>query len=137
MFIIPFIHRVKHIQPMQISTFQILTIGGILPWKEDDSMDLERDILEPNGIYLDGVPIKYKNAYLCPIDTEKTNMNDFYKWSEISVDDTETFCWRTFYVTGEKSDYCGWLPIPPHEMLGPHQYKELFDIIYEYSNQVI
>jgi hypothetical protein len=137
MIIIPFIHRVKQIAQMQISVFQLLTVGGTMPWKEDDHLDIEQDILEPNGIYLKGKPIRLNHTYLCPVDTDKTNLTDFYQWNEISSDDHDTFCWRTFYIAGESSDYRGWLPIPSKEGFGPHRYTELFDKIHEHSKQVI
>ena len=118
---------------MQISIFQLLTIGGTLPWKEDDSLKINEEILSPNGIYLQNVPIRYKHAYLCPVDTNKTTLTDFYQWTELSPTDTETFCWRTFYITGVAKDYRGWLPIPSTEMLGEYSYQELFDCIHRSS----
>ena len=130
MIIIPFIHKVKHVPPMQITMFQLLTIGGTMPWKEDSSLRLEEDILHPNGIYLQGPPIQRNEMYLCPIDPIKTNLTDFYQWNEIQKGDTETFCWRTVYVTGEANNYRGWLPIPKTETLGAHSFQEIFDIIH-------
>lgn len=115
---------------MQVSIFQLLTIGGTLPWKEDDTLQLEDDILHPNGIYLQSSPIKRNNVYLCPVDSVKTNLNDFYQWKEIEHGDNETFCWRTIYLTGELNSYRGWLPIPAKEMLGSHTIQELVDMIH-------
>ena len=130
MIIIPFIHKVKYVPPMQITMFQLLTIGGTLSWKEDSSLRLEEDILHPNGIYLQGQPIQRDDMYLCPVDPIKTNISDFYQWNELSKNDTETFCWRTIYVTGEPNNYRGWLPIPKTETLGQHSLQEIFDIIH-------
>lgn len=121
---------------MQISLFQLLTVGG-LPWKEDDSLHLNEDILHPNGIYLEGDPIRYKQTYLCPVDPIRTHLTDFYQWSEVSLTDTETFCWRTFYITGEAKDYRGWLPIPSTERLGEYSYQELFDTIHQSSKREV
>ena len=115
---------------MQITMFQLLTIGGTLPRKEDSSLRLEEDILHPNGIYLQGQPIQRNDMYLCPIDPIKTNLSDFYQWNELSQNDTETFCWRTIYVTGEPNNYRGWLPIPKTETLGQYSLQEIFDIIH-------
>lgn len=122
---------------MQITMFQLLTIGGTLPWKEDSSLRLEEDILHPNGIYLQGSPIQQDDMYLCPVDPNKTNMSDFYQWNELSLDDTDTFCWRTVYVTGDPHNYRGWLPIPTSETLGQHSFQELFDIIHANRIEVI
>jgi len=130
MIIVPFIHKVKQIATMQITIFQLLTIGGTLAWREDDSLDLEEDILHPNGIYLQGPPIKKNNIYLCPVDPEKTNLNDFYQWKELEKSDTESFCWRTIYLTGEPKSYRGWLPIPSKETLGQHTIQEVLDMIH-------
>ena len=130
MFIIPFIHRTKQHSNMTIHIFQILTIGGTTLWKENPTASLEVDILHPNGIYLQGPPIQRNEMYLCPIDPIKTNLTDFYQWNEIQKDDTETFCWRTVYVTGETNNYRGWLPIPKTETLGAHSFQEIFDIIH-------
>jgi hypothetical protein len=130
MIIIPFIHKVKHVSPMQITMFQLLTIGGTLPWKEESSLRLIEDILHPNGIYLQGQPIQRNDMYLCPVDPIKTNLTDFYQWNELSKDNVETFCWRTVYVTGEPHNYRGWLPIPKTETLGSHSFQEIFDIIH-------
>jgi hypothetical protein len=115
---------------MQITMFQIVTIGGTILWKEDSELELESDVLHPNGIYLQGPPIQRGDFYLCPVDPYKTNLSDFYQWTEISPDDTETFCWRTFYITGESKNYRSWLPIPSKETLGTHSVQEIIDMIH-------
>jgi len=120
MIIIPFIHKVQRVSTMQITIIQILTIGGTAPWTENDSLDLETDVLQPNGIYLQGSPTVYQNIVFCPVDTTKTNLSDFYQWKELSANDTETFCWRAFYLTGEANNYRGWLPIPMKESHGAY-----------------
>lgn len=130
MIIIPFIHKVKYVSSMMVTMFQFLTVGGSHVWEEEDpSLDLERDILHPNGIFLLGSPIKYKDAYLCPVDTTKTNLSEFYQWSEVSPNNSDTFCWRTLYLTGEKTNYRGWLPIPNKERIGPYAYQEILDTL--------
>jgi len=132
MIIIPFIHKSKMVATMRLTTFQILTIGGTRPWKEDDRLDVERDILHPNGIYLSCPPIRYQDMYLCPVDQEATKLDDFYQWKEIRTDDHETFCWRPFYMIGEASNYRGWLPVPTHESFGIYRYEEIFDAIQQH-----
>jgi hypothetical protein len=83
MFIIPFIHKTKQVNTMTIHTIQVLTVGGTTLWKENPSLALEADILHPNGIYLDKKPFQWNDVHFCSVDTNKTDMNDFYQWSEI------------------------------------------------------
>lgn len=87
---------------MQVSIIQMLTIGGTTMWEEDDHLDVNRDLLEPNGLYLQS-PVYMKNKIMfCPIDKNKTSMNDFYRWEEtLPADNHDTFCWRTFYLFSE------------------------------------
>ena len=117
--------------PMHITIFQLLTIGGTALWSESDDLRIIEDILEPNGIILKEAPFLYNGIQFCPVDTEKTTMNDFYKWEEISKEDQETFCWRTFYVLGQEGHYRSWLPIPKQEKLGPYSFCELFDQLHK------
>jgi hypothetical protein len=119
MFILPFIHHIRTVNHMQVSIFRFLVLGGNALWKEDDSHDLEADVLHPNDIFLSGVPIKMGTTYLCPVDTLKTNLSDFYQWTEIQQG-APVFCWRTFYVVGDSF---------PDESLGHHRYQELFHCI--------
>jgi hypothetical protein len=127
MFIIPFIHKRVEMNNMCINVFRVLTIGGISLWKENDSFTID-SVLKPNDIFLCSTPYHINDTYFCKVDTTKTNMNDFYKWEE--VEDNDTFCWRTFYVFGEKDAYMSWLPIP-NEKIGHYTYQELFDCMYE------
>lgn len=121
---------------MIITVFQILTVGGKELWVEDDSLDIENDILVPNGIYLCSppTPLQQQGIFLCNVDTVKTNIADFYKWEEIQPNDSETFCWRTCYSFGEKNNYCNWLPIPINEYIGKYTHKELLHMIHTSLN---
>lgn len=125
---------------MTIHTFQILTVGGNTLWKENASFAVEADILHPNGIYLDKKPFQWKDVYFCSVDTEKTDMNDFYEWTEISKQ-SDMFCWRTFYTFGNERVCDSWLPIPFH--VEPYSCEELFTQIcqqeyqQEYQQEVI
>ena len=123
MFIIPFIHKTKQVHAMTIHTFQILTVGGAALWKENASLAVEADILHPNGIYLDKKPFQWKDVYFCSVDTSKTDMNDFYQWTEISKE-SDMFCWRTFYTFGNMQHCDSWLPIS--SQLEPYPCDELF-----------
>ena len=130
MIIIPFTHRTKTLSNMTIHVFRILTIGGTTLWKEADSLDIHHDILHPNGIYLDGAPVLWNNAYLCKVDTNTTDMNDFYQWTEISKN-SDLFCWRTYYTFGNKNHHSSWMEVPKQERLEPYSCHEILECIYE------
>lgn len=125
MLIIPFIHNVVDQNSIQIHTIKVLTIGGRGIWEEDNSLNLDKDILNPNDIYRKGTTIKFdKQLQICEVNTEKTKITDFYKWDEIAFEDTETFCWRTYvYLSGNGS--ANWLDIPISEILGKYKIRDL------------
>jgi hypothetical protein len=123
MFIIPFIHKTKQVNTMTIHTIQVLTVGGTTLWKENEFLAVETDILHPNGIYLDKKPFQWNDVYFCSVDTHKTDMNDFYKWTEIPKQ-SDMFCWRTYYMFGNMHACDSWLPIPTQ--LEPYTCQELF-----------
>jgi hypothetical protein len=125
MLIIPFIHNVVDQNSIQIHTIKVLTIGGRGIWEEDNSLNLDKDILNPNDIYRKGTTIKFdKQLQICEVNTEKTKITDFYKWDEIAFEDTETFCWRTYvYLSGNGS--ANWLDIPVSEILGKYKIRDL------------
>jgi hypothetical protein len=126
MFIIPFIHKIRKVNTMTVHMIQILTIGGTTLWKESPSLQLEADILHPNGIYLEETPFQWKDVYFCKVDTTKTEMDDFYQWDEISKQ-SDMFCWRTFYTFGNELACDSWLPIPSH--LEPYSCNDLIRCI--------
>jgi hypothetical protein len=125
MLIIPFIHNVVDQNSIQIHTIKVLTIGGRGIWEEDNSLNLDKDILNPNDIYRKGTTIKFdKQLQICEVNSEKTKITDFYKWDEIAFEDTETFCWRTYvYLSGNGS--ANWLDIPVSEILGKYKIRDL------------
>jgi len=125
MLIIPFIHNVVDQNSIQIHTIKVLTIGGRGIWEEDNSLNLDKDILNPNDIYRKGTTIKFdKQLQICEVNSEKTKITDFYKWDEIPFEDTETFCWRTYvYLSGNGS--ANWLDIPASEILGKYKIRDL------------
>ncbi len=131
MFIIPFTKYTSIINNINVNVFSLLTIGGSEIWEEDDSLDIINDILIPNEIYLEGEPIRYNNIFFCKVDTNKTKINDFYKWDEINLADKNTFCWKTYYTFG-KNKFNDWLSIPTNEKLGSFNCETLFSIIKEY-----
>lgn len=112
--------------PTSIHIMNLLTIGGGELWEEDDQLRVVEDILEPNGLYGSGQPVRILTSshpdtviYACPIDPQRTAIDDFYRWKEISKEDRETFCWRTFYR-------CGTPFFPKDERLGPFYTKEVY-----------
>jgi len=131
MLIIPFIHNVVNQNSIQIHTIKVLTIGGRGIWEEDNSLNLDKDILNPNDIYRKGTTIKFdKELRICEVNSEKTKITDFYKWDEIAFEDTETFCWRTYvYLSGNGS--ANWLDIPTSEILGKYKIRDLITKIIQ------
>ena len=108
-------------------------MGGTQLWKEDDSLDVVRDILGPNGIYLASPPVRVKDIVFCEVDTTRTNLADQYQWDEISLTDRHTFCWRTYYLMGtdmgtdtdKDNSKTNWLPLPAEERLEPYSLQEV------------
>jgi hypothetical protein len=137
MLIIPFVYFHVTIQSMLIHRYKVLTIGGSLLWTEMDHLDLQKDILEPNGIVLKSDPFVIENKIvLCEVDTEKTDMNDFYLWDEIGVTNTDTFCWRNLYTIGTQENEQDWLSIPCIEHIGPYSCKEICSMILEHQSHL-
>jgi hypothetical protein len=136
MFILPYHSSSRPVQFIHITTFHCLTLGGALLWKEDDSLDVIRDIIEPNGIYLSSPPVKVNDIVFCEVDTTRTNLADQYQWDEISLTDRQTFCWRTYYLMGKGTDMgkgtgaTDWLPLPAEERLEPYSLQE---VIHSFS----
>lgn len=123
MFIIPYIHRTTTHNNMIVNIFKILTIGGKYLWEESDGLNIDTDILEPNGIYITG-PVKtiskLSTHSLCEIDSNKTTLTEFYKWEELPFNDEETFCWKTYtYLTDTNENI--WLLIPDTETLSDYK----------------
>lgn len=106
MFIIPYVETTTEINNIHITIYHVLMIGGTRLWKEDTATatatDIEDHILRPNDIYLSLRPHITELYALCRVDTTKTQMEDYYTWEEMSADDEETFCWRTFYMIDKK-----------------------------------
>jgi hypothetical protein len=131
MFIIPFIHNISkqtH-NNINIHTIKILTIGGRQLWKENSKLDIDNDILIPNDIYRIGDIIKLgKNIKLCKVDSSKTNINDYFKWEEININDTDTFCWRTYIQIIDINNH-NWLNIPDNEKIDKFVLKDIIDTI--------
>jgi hypothetical protein len=130
MFILPYHSSSRTFQAIHITTFHCLTLGGALLWKEDDSLDVVRDIIEPNGIYLSSPPVKVNDIVFCQVDTTRTNLADQYQWEEIPLTDRQTFCWRTYYLMGTDTCNTNWLPLPAEERLEPYSLQE---VIHSFS----
>lgn len=123
MIILPYIHKTNTVNRIVVHSYTILTIGGVQLW-EESTIESIVDLLEANDLYADSIQ-KYNDIYLCSIDLQKTNIAEFYKWSEITETDTETFCWRTLFTFGEKQN---WLP-HPDEVIGEYSYQAICDMI--------
>lgn len=128
MILLPYVHTITSVNQIPVHSYMILTIGGKQLWKEDleeDSVeDSVEEILVHNDLYVDS--IKHQgDVCLCRINTEKTKMADFYKWSEIT--DPDIFCWRTLYTFGEQQN---WLP-HPFIKIGTLSYQTICTLISE------
>ena len=129
MILLPYVHTIKSINQIPVHSYMILTIGGKQLWIEDLKEDIIEDleveqILVNNDLYVDSIK-QHGDVYLCRINTEKTKMTDFYKWSEIT--DPSTFCWRTLYTFGEQQN---WLP-HPNNKIGTLSYQTICTLISE------
>jgi len=113
MIIVPFIHKVTNEKDMNIHSIRILTIGGKNLWEE--SKGSVKKLLQSNGIYSKKTK-KKDNVYLCEVDTIKTDIHDIYKWSELDINDNETFCWRDYAFFKGTNNEC-WLQYPKNEMI--------------------
>jgi len=118
MFILPYIHKQTTVNQMTIDSFTILTIGGTILWNtEETTSQSVKQLLTENDIVIHSLQ-KQKHIFLCKVDTEKTNMADFYKWNEVT---DSTFCWRTLYTFGQNQQ---WLPHPT-EYISDYTYEEI------------
>jgi hypothetical protein len=114
MYIVPFIIKTNTLNLMKITSIKLLTIGGHSLWEEYTTATVET-ILTINDLHMSDLhtltlSTSEKECHLCEIDTDKTNMDDFYKWDELNPH-TDTFCWRTFYLIGNDHDSTSWLPM--------------------------
>ncbi len=131
MFIIPFTHTIKNEKNIKINIIKILTIAGKDLWEEESNLDIQSDILIPNGLYsLNKTPIfklKGLNVYMCEIDIDKTTMTDFYNWNEIDIE-SDNFCWRTFYHITDLNNNI-WLPLPDNEKISNFKIIDIINAI--------
>jgi hypothetical protein len=131
MFIVPFTHSVINNTNFEVNVIKLLTIGGKYLWEEKASLHIDNDILNPNDIYRKNPVVKFdKKLQLCEVDVEKTNIADFYNWNEVSLDDSEIFCWKTFYyLTGDNK--VSWLDVPDSEKICMYNVKDLIKAIIQ------
>jgi hypothetical protein len=124
MILLPYLHTITSVNQIPVHSYMILTIGGKQLWKEDLEEDSVEQILVNNDLYVDSIK-HHGDVCLCRINTEKTKMADFYKWSEIT--DPDIFCWRTLYTFGEQQN---WLP-HPFIKIGTLSYQTICTLISE------
>jgi hypothetical protein len=113
MIIIPYIYSSKTISNKQIvHTLKVLCEGGQGFWQE--SCNSIQKALAPNDLFAKTITkhkMNNQDYYFVEIDTQKTDLNSMYMWNELSENDTETLCWRTFYIF-TNIDNTIWLKIP-------------------------
>lgn len=135
MFIIPFIRNTVKNNNMLINIIKILTIGGHYLWEEEQRLDIDNDILNPNSIYRIGKIHniqELKSCYLCEVDINKTKLSDFYTWDELSITDTETFCWKSYIHISDNNEN-SWLEIPITENLSNYNVSKIIREILNVS----
>ena len=109
-------------------------------WEEENTLDIDRDILNPNDIYRKGkiIDIHTKTntcIKLCEVDTNKTNISDFYKWEEIDINDSDTFCWKTYIQIMDINQH-SWLNIPDNEKLSNYFLKDIIQAILKQTKDI-
>lgn len=132
MLIIPFIHTQIMKNKIVFDIIKILTIGGKTLWSEDNSLDIKHDILELNGIMCSNIKqirTSTDNIYLCKVDINRTNIEDFYKWEEIALTDKDTFCWRKYIQFTENENDINWLDIPRSERIDKYTVEDIIQYI--------
>jgi hypothetical protein len=100
-------------------------------WKEECTLENVSEILHTNGMYLSAEPMKWNEIILCPVDIQKTNMVDFYRWEELP-ESHEMFCWKTVYILGSEPHTHNGLALP-NETVGAYSYTELVDVLHQSS----
>ena len=123
MYIVPYTHTYSKnpLGSLLYHTIDVLVQGSCTTslWEEETS-DVKA-LLESNDIYSTHLfvsgPVTYAN-----VDLKKTNMSSMYRWTELSVTDTDTLCWRRFKHITEGG--AAWLPVPP-------PFRVLLDTIIE------
>jgi hypothetical protein len=132
MLIIPFTHKTIQNNEIEINIITILTIGGDKLWEESNSLDIDKDILNPNDIWRTGPILKLEHGkvQLCQVDTQKTKMSDFYKWEETDIKDKDVFSWRSFYYF-KGAGNLNWLDVPASEKLSGYSVKDFLQKIIQ------
>lgn len=131
MFIIPYIRKITTRNNILINVIKILTVGGRYLWEESDELDICKDALDPNGIFITNAPYTHKSlslCYLCEVDPNKTILTDFFKWEELPITDEETFCWKS-YTQLTDADKNTWLQIPDTTLLSSYKVSSIISAI--------
>jgi hypothetical protein len=102
----------------KISVF--LTRGGTAIWQTDEvgpqsEEFLQEEYLLPNGLYSRSCSIdKIKDIAWVEIDVTKTNLADFYTWTEVltnpKVAAAKPECWRSYYFFIDTDTNHWWTP---------------------------
>jgi hypothetical protein len=137
MFILPYLYHKTNLGNIIVYQWNILTISGSKLWKEEDTMRIKEDILDPNGFILHSPPRQNGSVVYCELDESKLQMEDYYNWEELTKEDLvkeELFCWRKFYTFGPADDlqphsHTQWLPTPNSQYLDPYPCYDLFQYL--------
>ena len=92
---VPYIHTQTKCGDVWLHSVQVLLAeGGSSFWKTEESNPtlnvLQKEYCEENGIFIKTIKMAGEFAF-CEVNLKKTNLADFYKWTE-----TKQECWRLF-----------------------------------------
>lgn len=109
--LIPFFYSKKETNEFTIYTLRLFTErAGKSIWKADGQLsadEISRDHMEPNGLFSKRVLINKDIAFI-EIDSEKTNLNDFFSYEEALANPDKPECWRKFYFFIDKRNESWW-----------------------------
>ena len=83
-----------------IHCINILCMDGKEPWYEMGEhrwQDIKNDILESNDIYAKDWYFSEDGTAFVEVDTNRTNIQSMYKWSEVEYNNSDMLSWRSFY----------------------------------------
>jgi len=115
--LVPFFLSKKERNHFTITNLHLfLSHAGKSIWKTDEpgSLPLQsvlEDYCEPNGFVIKRTYVDTsKHIVYLEIDSEKTNLTDFYTWEEALSKPTKPECWRRFIFVKDAEQADWWSP---------------------------
>jgi hypothetical protein len=116
-----------------------LSFAGKSIWEESGPLSksvIQHDYCELNGLYAKDIVIDPKKQLaLIQIDTQKTNLSEFYIYEEALQKPDKPECWRSFYFIQDKGQIFWWSPkgLIEAEIQGGGNIQELFEDCIRWS----